>query len=224
LKTIAVLFAAALVAVSASAQGFPQTPLIPPDALNVNVVLFGHSWITLMEGFQPWAFPNIPSRHIAVRGYSGYTCAKLLPITLLNVPLSTNAVFIMAATNDVAERVPVARHIACMKSMIGELIGENPHMLILLSNVPPLCMSVVGIFGDERSTIATYNQAYAGLPKLYPNNVQLVDMWTPMVDVNGWGLANMFVDGVHFGKNGQDLVMGTIRDALYSGLASGLGR
>lgn len=217
MKTIAVLFAVMLVAVGASAQGFNQTPLIPPNALNVNVVLFGHSWITLMEGFQPWAFPNIPSKHIAVEGYSGYTCAMLLPITLSNVPPTTNAVFIMAATNDVAEKVPVAQHIACMESMIGELIAENSHMLILLSNVPPFCFGDPS--GDLRSAIAAYNQAYAGLPMLYPNNVRLVDMWTPMVDTSGWGLANMFRDHVHFGANGQDLVMGTIRDALYSGLA-----
>ena len=174
-----------------------------------------------MEGFQPWAFPNIPSQNISIQGFGGYTCAMRLPILLSNVPASTNAVFIMAATNDVVEGVPVAQHIACMKSMIGQLISENSHMLILLSNVPPLVHG--DPFGDVRSTIAAYNQAYTSLPLFYPSNVKLVDMWTPMVDVNGWGLANMFRDHVHFGVNGQDLVMGTIRDALYSGLASGPG-
>jgi len=223
MRKVTMFFAVLLLAVGASAQSMP-VPLIPPNALNVNVVLFGHSWIARMVGFQPWAFPNIPSQHIAIQGYGGYTCAELLPILLSNVPASTNAVFIMAATNDVLKDVPVSQHIACIESMIGELIGENQHMLILMSNDPPLCLSTVPSFGDLRSRIAAYNKAYAGLPKLYPNNVQLVDMWTPMVDTNGWGLANMFVDGVHFGPNGQDLVMGTIRDGLYSGLASGLGR
>jgi len=222
MRKIAIVIVVLLVAVGANAQGELQKPLIPPNALTVNVVLFGHSWITLMEGFQPWAFPNIPSQHIAIEGYSGYTCAMLLPLLLSNVPASTNAVFIMAATNDVDEGVPVSQHVACMESMIGELIGENPHMLILLANDPPLCMG--DPFGDLRSEIAAYNQAYTSLPKLYPANVRLVDMWTPMVDVNGWGLANMFRDHVHFGTNGQDLVMGTIRDALYAGLASGLGQ
>jgi lysophospholipase L1-like esterase len=222
MRKIAILVAVLLLAVGASAQGYLQTPLIPPNALHVNVVLFGHSWVQFMEGFQPWAFPNIPSQHVAIQGYGGYTCAELLPILLSNVPANTNAVFIMAATNDVDEGVPVSQHIACIKSMIGELIGENPHMLILLSNDPPLCFG--NPFGDLRSEIAAYNQAYTSLPKLYPNNVRLVDMWTPMVDVNGWGLANMFRDHVHFGTNGQDLVMGTIRDALYAGLGSGLGQ
>ena len=222
MRKLTIFFAVLLLAVGANAQADLQTPLIPPHALTVNVVLFGHSWITLMEGFQPWAFPNIPSGHIAIEGYSGYTCAKLLPIVLQNVPASTNAVFIMAATNDVVEGVPVSQHIACMESMIGELIGENPNMLILLSNVPPLC-SGTGI-GDDRATIAAYNKAYAGLPQLYPNNVRLVDMWTPMVDTNGWGLVNMFRDHVHFGVNGQDVVMGTIRDGLYAGLAAGMGQ
>jgi lysophospholipase L1-like esterase len=130
------------------------------------------------------------------------------------VPPSTNAVFIMAATNDVLQDIPVATHIACMETMIEDLIGENPHMLILVSNVPPIGMNV----GDYRLLIAQYNQAYTTLPPLFPNNVKLVDMWTPMVDTNGWALMNMFKDGVHFGPNGQDLVMGTIRDALYSNL------
>ena len=120
----------------------------------------------------------------------------------------------MTATNDVLERIPVDQHIACMESMIDTLIGENSHMLILVSNVPPVCMNK----GDYRLAIAQYNQAYTMLPQLYPNNVKLVDMWTPMVDTNGWGLRNMFLDGVHPGPNGWDLVMGTIRDSLYSNL------
>ncbi len=71
-----------------------------------------------------------------------------------------------------------------------------------------------------RSVSAAYNQAYAQLPQRYLNNLVVVDMWTPMVDINGWSLANMFLsDGVHVGPNGQDLVIGVIRDGLYSGLA-----
>jgi hypothetical protein len=208
-----------LAAVGASAQA-PQIPLIPPRASTVKVVLFGHSWIYLMKGFQPWALPNIPSAHIAVKGFPGYTCAQLLPLVSINVPASTEAVFIMAATNDIAQKVPVGQHIACMQSMINELLGENSHMLIVLANVPPLCYSTVPILGDLRSSIAVYNQAYTAFPSQYPNNVVMVEMWTPLVDTNGWGLANMYLsDGAHFGPNGQDLVMGTIRDGLYAGLA-----
>jgi lysophospholipase L1-like esterase len=206
-----------LVAIGASAQVY-QTPLIPPHALTVNVVLFGHSWVERMEGYQPWAFPNIPSQHVSIQGYGGYNCAMLLGILLSNVPATTNAVFLITATNDVVEGVPVDQHIACMETMINDLIGENPKMLILVSNVPPLCITTLGLFGDERSTIAAYNQAYLTLPPMYPNNVKLVDMWTPMVDTQGWGLQNMFVDGVHPGPDGWDLVMGTIRDSLYANL------
>ena len=213
MKTVTTLLLVLLLAVGASAQIILQ-PLIPPHSLLVQVVLFGHSWVQLMQGFQPWAFPNIPSQHVSIQGYGGYTCAKLLTVVSSSVPASTNAVFIMAATNDVLQGVPVSQHIACMESMIGELIGENPNMLILVSNVPPVCASA----GDYRAVIANYNQAYTTLPPLYPKNVKLVDMWTPMVDTSGWGLINMFRDGVHFGPNGQDLVMGTIRDALYSNL------
>ena len=211
MKTIAILFVMLLVAASASAQ---QDPLIPPHALTVQVVLFGHSWVERMQGFQPWAFPNIPSQHVSIQGYGGYTCFELLQVLPSSVPPSTNAVFIMSATNDVLEHYLLSQHMACMRSMINYLIGENPNMLILVSNVPPVCSNV----GDFRSAIAAYNQAYTTLPQLYPNNVKLVDMWTPMVDINGWGLANMFLDGVHPGSNGWDLVMGTIRDALYSNL------
>jgi lysophospholipase L1-like esterase len=217
-KIVTVLILVVVVVAGANGQSFQQ-PLIPPHALSVNVVLFGHSWIYLMNGYQPWAFPNIPSNHVAVQGYYGYTCAQLLPLVSSSVPASTNAVFIMAATNDVAQGVPVATHIACMKNMVEQLIAENAHMLILLSNDPPFCLSTLPLFGDKRSVIAAYNQAYATLPQLYPNNVQVVDMWTPMVDTSGWGLANMFLtDGAHFGPNGKDLVMGVIRDALYSEL------
>ncbi len=220
MSKIAIIFLAVVALAAGAAAQAPQQPLIPPHAQSVNVVLFGHSWIYLMQGFQPWAFPNIPSNHIAIKGYPGYTCAQLLPLVSSNVPATTNAVFIMAATNDVAQGVTVAAHIACMEDMINQLIAENSHMLILVSNDPPFCLSTFPIFGDKRSVIAAYNRAYAGLPMLYPNNVQLVDMWTPMVDVSGWGLANMFLsDGVHPGPNGNDLVMGVIRDALYSGLA-----
>ncbi|MFI5116352.1 MAG: SGNH/GDSL hydrolase family protein [Terriglobales bacterium] len=203
---------------SVSAQTIPK-PLIPPGALNVKVVLFGHSWVSYMQGFQPWAFPNIPSQHISVKGHPGFTCAQLLPQVSSDVPASTDAVFIMAAINDVALHVTLRDHMACMQSMINQLIGENPHMLIELSNVEPLCQSTLGGLGDLRSAIASFNQAYATFPQLYPNNVVLVDMWTPMVQTDGWGLSNMFVDGVHFGPNGQDLVMGVIRDGLYAGLA-----
>ena len=214
MKTLVTLLLVLLVAAGSAAQVLQQ-PLIPPHALTVNVVLFGHSWVVLMEGFQPWAFPNIPSPHVSIQGYGGYTCFELRQVLPASVPPTTNAVFIMAATNDVLEHYLLSQHMACMRSMIEYLIGENPDMLILVSNVPPVCMNK----GDFRSAIAAYNQAYTTLPKLYPNNVKLVDMWTPMVDTNGWGLINVFKkDGVHFGPNGQDLVMGTIRDALYSNL------
>jgi hypothetical protein len=86
---------------------------------------------------------------------------------------------------------------------------------------PPFAPLGGQIFGDKRSVIAAYNLAYAGVPQLFPNNVMLVDMWTPLVEATGWGLANI-LDGnsdVHFGPNGQYTVMGIIRDALYSGLA-----
>ncbi|MGO9515812.1 MAG: GDSL-type esterase/lipase family protein [Candidatus Korobacteraceae bacterium] len=213
MKTVTTLLLVMLLAAGASAQIILQ-PLIPPHALTVNVVLFGHSWVERMQGFQPWAFPNIPSQHVSIQGFGGYKCSMLLQEVYAAVPASTNAVFIMAATNDVLQGVPVSQHIACMESMIGDLIGENPNMLILVSNVPPVCSNV----GDFRSAIAAYNQAYTSLPMLYPKNVKLVDMWTPMVDTSGWGLSNMFLDGVHPGTNGWDLVMGTIRDALYSNL------
>ena len=217
MKTTATLFLVLLVALGAPAQSYQQ-PLIPPHALHVNVVLFGHSWIERMQGYQSWAFPNIPTQHVSIQGYGGYTCAQLLPLVAYSVPASTNAVFIMAATNDVVTGVPVGQHMACMESMINQLISENSHMLILVSNDPPLCINTLHLFGDERATIAQYNQAYLSLPQLYPNNVKLVDMWTPMVDTNSWGLLNMFLDGVHPGPNGWDLVMGTIRDAVYANL------
>jgi len=217
LKIVMAIFVVLLLATGASAQSYQQ-PLIPPHALTANVVLFGHSWIARMQGYQPWAFPNIPSPHVSIQGFSGYTCAMLLPLVPSSVPASANAVFIMAATNDVVEDVPVSQHIACMENMINQLISENSHMLILISNDPPLGITTLGIFGDDRSRIAAYNQAYLTLPQMYPNNVKLVDMWTPMVDTNGWGLLNMFLDGVHPGPNGWDLVMGTIRDALYANL------
>jgi len=213
MKTITIPLVLLLLVAGIGAQTI-QVPLIPPNALNVNVVLFGHSWVVLMEGFQPWAFPNIPSNHVSIQGFDGYNCSMLLQVVGQAVPASTNAVFIMAATNDVLQGIPANQHIACMESMIDFLIGENPNMLILVSNVPPIGMNI----GDFRYLIQQYNQAYLTLPTMYPNNVKLVDMWTPMVDTNGWALMNMFKDGVHFGPNGKDLVMGTIRDSLYSNL------
>jgi lysophospholipase L1-like esterase len=216
------LLSVLLLTMAAGAQtGPPQIPLIPPHALSSNVVLFGHSWIWLMQGFQPWAFPNIPSSHIAIDGYPGYTCQQLLPLVAPDVPASTNAVFVMAATNDVIQGVPVANHITCMKSMIEQMIAENPHILILVSNVPPFAPISLNYIPDERTVVAAYNAAYAGLPALYPNNVVLVDMWTPLVDTVGWGLANIldYGDGIHFGPNGRYAVMDVVRDALYSGLA-----
>jgi lysophospholipase L1-like esterase len=93
-------------------------------------------------------------------------------------------------------------------------------MLIELSNVPPLTQYTEQTLGDLRSDIDSYNQAYATLPQQYPNNVVVVDMWSPLVQTNGWGLTNMLSDdGIHFGSNGQDTVMGVIRDGLYAGLA-----
>ena len=221
LATLVLVFAMTLTVAADAQSGLPGTPLIPPHALTVNVVLFGHSWIYLMQGFQPWAFPNIPSSHISIEGYPGYTCAQLLPLVAADVPASTNAVFVMAATNDVLQGVPVGTHINCMKSMIGQLIALNPHIVILLSNVPPVGIVTLheGI-PDERSAIAAYNRAYSTLPQMYPNNVVLVDMWTPLVDTIGWGLNNIldYGDGIHFGSNGRYSVMGIVRDGLYAAL------
>jgi lysophospholipase L1-like esterase len=196
-----------------------QRALVPPNAWAVKVVLFGHSWVYRMQGFQPWAFPNIPTQHVSIVGYPSTTCAQLLPQLLSSVPATTNAVFIMAATNDVIQHVTVAQHTSCLQTMIGQLLAENPQMLIVFSNVPPLTQYTQQTLGDLRSTIDSYNQAYAALPQQYPNNVIVVDMWSPMVQTNGWGLTNMFLDdGIHFGPNGQDTVMSVIRDGLYEGL------
>jgi lysophospholipase L1-like esterase len=216
---VPVLFALLAVA-SASAQSLQPTALIPANAGTTKIVLFGHSWVYRMQGFQAWAFPNLPSRHVSIAGYPSTTCAQLLPLLLSNVPASANAVFIMAATNDITQHVPVDQHITCIQNMVEELIGQNPHILIELSNVPPLTYYTAQNLGDLRSDIATYNQAYAALPQQYPNNVVVVDMWSPMVKTDGWGLDNMFdTDGIHFGANGQDTVMSVIRDGLYAGLA-----
>jgi lysophospholipase L1-like esterase len=216
-STVFVLF----VFLSAGAQTTKPNALVPPNAGSVRIVLFGHSWVYRMQGFQPWAFPNLPSQHISIAGYPSTTCAQLLPLLLSNVPANTSAVFIMAATNDVTQHVPVDQHIGCIQNMIENLIGENPHMLIELSNVPPLTYVTQQNLGDLRPDIATYNQAYAALPQQYANNVVVVDMWAPMVRTDGWGLDNMFLDdGIHFGPNGQDTVMSVIRDGLYAGLTS----
>src|SRR5580704_12453453 len=123
MRFLRIVLVALLLTAAAGAQSVQQ-PLIPPRALTVNVVLFGHSWIYLMNGFQPWAFPNIPSNHVAVDGFPGYTCAELLPLVASEVPPTTNAVFIMAATNDVAQGVPVGTHIACIENMINVLVAE----------------------------------------------------------------------------------------------------
>ena len=79
-----VLLLAMTLTVAAQAQnGLPGTPLIPPHALKVNAVLFGHSWIYLMEGFQPWAFPNIPSSHVSIEAIpvtpASSSCRWFLP-------------------------------------------------------------------------------------------------------------------------------------------------
>jgi lysophospholipase L1-like esterase len=214
MKIITILLVMVLAAVGASAQATAQ-PLIPPHALTVQVVLFGHSWIELMQGFQPWAFPNILSGHVSIQGYGGYTCAELLTVMSSSVPATTNAVFITSATNDILENVPGLP--ACRVHEKHDRGNDRGKLQDAASDLQ--CSARVFQAGDHRAAIAAYNQAYTTLPPLYPNNVKLVDMWTPMVATNGWGLANMFrADGVHFGTDGQDLVMGTIRDALYSNL------
>jgi len=221
LARLVLLLAITLTTAAQAQSGLPGTPLIPPHALTVNVVLFGHSWIYLMQGFQPWAFPNIPSSHIAIEGYPGYTCQQLLPLVAADVPATTNAVFIMAATNDVLQGVSLRTHTDCMNSMIGQLIALNPHMVIVLSNVPPLgIITLHEGYSDKRSVIGAFNQAYVNFPQLYPNNVVLVDMWTPLTDTAGWALNNImdYGDGIHFGPNGRYAVMGVVRDGLYAAL------
>ena len=198
-----------------------QVALYPPNSNTAKVVLFGHSWIADMNGFAPWAFPNLPSGNIAIRGHGALTCSGLLIWLQGDIQPTTNVVFLMLATNDIVRNIDVNSHMACVYQAIQLILHKNPNMKILLSNVPPWCQSTVPGYGDKRQIIATYNAAYQLVPQAYPQ-VTVVDMWTMTVQSDGWALPNV-IDGAlgyHFGPNGQYEVMGIIRHAVYGGVAA----
>lgn len=212
------LIAALIMLVSCSSA---QVALYPPNSANAHVVLFGHSWIAAMNGFAPWAFPNLPSANVSVRGHGSLTCSGLLIWMQGDIASTTDVVFMMLATNDILRNTDVSWHMACVEQAVQMALQKNPRMKVLLSNVPPWGASTLAQYGDKRPLIAAYNAAYPLLAQRYAQ-VSIVDMWSPTVQTDGWALPNV-IDGplgYHFGPNGQYEVMGIIRDAVYGAIAA----
>lgn len=177
---------------------------------NKYVAVTGNSIANYQAGFQSREFPLLTPTDVVFRGMDSYTCAMVLRLVIYLVPAQSNIVVLFNSTNDVANHIPVAQHMACMKQTISILLERNTQLRVIVANTPPWTHwnPCTNSYRDDSVTtdIQNYNAAYAdpvtGFQALWPTRVRVADVWSPNADMQGWAIPSDMSGpcGIHPGE------------------------
>jgi lysophospholipase L1-like esterase len=141
------------------------------------------------EDFSAW----FPGMKIANRGISGDTTRGVLIRLKEDVlALQPAAVVLLIGTNDLEEKAEPETIAANLKLILGELMGSNSKMPIVLCEVFPSSTKK----SRPSDKIKKINQLYAAAVKGNPQ-VTLVETWPLFADAQGDAIAAEFPDLLH---------------------------
>lgn len=172
-----------------------------------HVTVFGNSIAHFQAPFGPIEFPEVASGYTYIWGDDSFTCQDVLVTLLYMVPADTDILVLIDSSNDIRVGTPISTQLACMQQTIADLQNRNPDILIVVANTPPWTQYNPCTGQDNDPSIAAlieqYNAAYAS--EQWPAGVELVDVWTPMVETDGWAIPQLEIGpcGVHPGNEYQ---------------------
>jgi hypothetical protein len=184
IATLVLLFAAAIA---------------PAQTIGGPIAITGNSLVEMA----PWSASGIVPKPV-IRGDNSYTCAMLAQLLPWDVAPGTKTAALVLATDDVLHGVTPQDHMACVIEQINWLLANRPGIKVVVANVPP--WNEDNCYGDYRAPIAAYNALYATLPSQYPGSVVLADVWSDVVQEDGWAWPQDMAGpcGIHPGQPGQN--------------------
>ncbi len=127
--------------------------------------------------------------------------------------ISPNILFLMAGTNDLLSNRPVTSIVNNIEVMIKDSLSNNIEVCI---GVPP---NIIPEMANKLFMISdTYNYCKESLPLLRNELLNLcisyslkyIDFYS--LTENADGLSNLYLDGIHFNPEGQNLLFKTAKD------------
>jgi len=140
--------------------------------------LFG----SLQSGFAPWNYSEINNLDLFAIGAG--TCAGG-ESKFQSFPYTATEAIIEWATMDLVARVSPQDHMSCIHYLIHYLQENRPNVTrVVLVNAPPVAQN--NYFGIAPDQVKAYNVQYALLPSEYPGYVVVADVWSQIVQPNGY--------------------------------------
>ena len=216
MKTLAAVVLLLYAAISLQAQSSPE------------VVIAGNS-IALFEGtLQQYIFPTLDPSLVHIFGHEGLNCSHVEMTIESDVfgpqySWTPEVAVLIDTTNDWyhTPMTPPAQLVGCLRDTINLLLGHERGLQIVLLNTPPYVPSSEPCYEqqDLRWLIEDYNAAIPELQSEFPNNVTVIDVFTPFeMGMSGYANPTRMVGacGIHPGQQntwdvGQAILAATYR-------------
>lgn len=139
-------------------------------------------------------FAMFPDRTIVNAGFSGYTSEQLVPLVRDVVDAESDAVFVLAGTNDVFNGRPPEWTVEQLDRLITEVETTAPEARIVIQTVLP---------AEERSAeVVATNAAIRSVAAA--RGLEVLDLYPAFDDGNGALRGAETYDGVHLTTIGYD--------------------
>ncbi len=136
----------------------------------------------LQSGFAPWTYSNISN---LIQFADGAGTCESGEDYIASFPPQATAAIIELATNDLIYKVTGKEHISCIVYLINYLKANKPNVTrVVVVNAPPT--ADVNYYGITADQVKSYNTYYAMLPGEYPGYVIVADVWSQIVQSDGY--------------------------------------
>ena len=168
---------------------------VPP--LEEAIVFTGSSSIKMWKDIQSY-FPEQP---IINTGFGGSQTSDLIQyVDELIIQYQPIKVFIYEGDNDISEGKPTSEIMEDMHTLVGKIKSKLPEAQIFLISAKPSISRwhLKENYLELNRHLKEYTQSH--------ENLEFVDVWTPMLDGEGNPRANIFLeDQLHMNQTGYDI-------------------
>lgn len=168
---------------------------VPP--MEEMVVFTGSSSIKMWKDLQSY-FPELP---IINTGFGGSQTSDLIHyVDELIIQYQPKKVFIYEGDNDISAGKPASEIMDDMRELVGKIKTKLPETRIVLISAKPSISRwhLKESYEELNRHFEEYQQ--------YHENVEYVDVWTPMLDSEGNPKAGIFLeDQLHMNQAGYDI-------------------
>lgn len=162
------------------------------------------------------AAPDMDPHH---EGNPGWRTDELLAIAPAAIADEPHAVLLLAGTNDILQRVPVATALGNLESLVDTITLADPDLRLFVATIPPITQSWkhAGVTTSEAVLNADAESYNSGLRDIVAQKagagrrVELVDLNALLVYTDAEDPSNDFYqpgDGIHPGQAGYDQMAG----------------